>query len=343
MAASSMNPLTTLPPPCRNHPGRDSVVRCEGCSRTLCDECYRFRVDARPMCARCAYEHSTRATRRVSLAVSFLFIVGAAGLFTERRFGVWETYPVEVIFGVVTALGIAAAIALSGRSARVVVEPRDPDEPVTEPIPARAGSIYRASARQVLMAAAPRVSARATALVMLAAFAGSAVMVPASMRLPRWIETELVLSLWWVIVVAALTTLLYRGFRLRDDYVYFTPWNRPPAVKGDAPAPAKEGCSGWSDGLGGCATDGEGLLAMLALAIVLSLALGAAWVLVELALPLVFFLMYWLFMRAIGRVANDRHGCEGSLARSLGWGLGWATVYVAPIAVATWALHALHR
>mgnify|MGYP007037395642 FL=1 len=82
---------------------------------------------------------------------------------------------------------------------------------------------------------------------------------------------------------------------------------------------------------------------MLALAIVLSLALGAAWVLVELALPLVFFLMYWLFMRAIGRVANDRHGCEGSLARSLGWGLGWATVYVAPIALVTWALHALRR
>ena len=338
-----MSALPKLPPPCRNHPRRDAVVRCAGCSRTLCDECYRFRVDAQPMCARCAYEHSTRATRRVSLAVSFLFITGAAGLFAERRFGVWETSPFEVVVGVVAALGIAAAVALSGRGARVVVEHRDPDEPIAEPMPERAGSIYRASARQVLMAAAPRVSARATALVMLAAFAGSAVMLPASMRLPRWIETELVLSLWWIIVVAALTTLLYRGFRLRDDYVYFTPWSRPPAVKGDDPAPAKGGCGGWADGLGGCGADGEGLLAMLALAIVLGLALGAAWVLVELALPLVFFLMYWLFMRAIGRVANDRHGCEGSLARSLGWGLGWATVYVAPIAAVTWALHALRR
>ena len=64
---------------------------------------------------------------------------------------------------------------------------------------------------------------------------------------------------------------------------------------------------------------------------------------VELALPLVFFLMYGLFMRAIGRVANDRHGCEGALARSAGWGLGWATLYVAPIAALTWALHLLRR
>jgi hypothetical protein len=64
---------------------------------------------------------------------------------------------------------------------------------------------------------------------------------------------------------------------------------------------------------------------------------------VELVAPLTFFLTYWLFMRAIGRVANDRHGCEGDLSRSMGWGALWATAYVLPIAALTWALHALHR
>ena len=56
----------------------------------------------------------------------------------------------------------------------------------------------------------------------------------------------------------------------------------------------------------------------------LAAAFGAAWVAVELAMPVVFLVMYWAFMRAIGRVANDWHDCEGSLGKSLGWGALWA-------------------
>jgi hypothetical protein len=81
----------------------------------------------------------------------------------------------------------------------------------------------------------------------------------------------------------------------------------------------------------------------VAVALVLAVALGVAWVFVELAMPLAFLLSYWLFMRAIGRVANDRHGCEHDLAKALGWGALWATIYVLPVAALTWALHALHR
>ncbi|MDO9021122.1 MAG: B-box zinc finger protein [Deltaproteobacteria bacterium] len=343
--------VAALPPACADHPRREALVRCGDCARALCDECYRFRVDGRPTCARCAYEWSTRSARRASLAVSFVGICAGALVFAERRYHVWSSSPVEVVLGALAAVGIATAIALSGRGAQVTVENRDPEEPVAEALPQRGASGYRVNARRLLLAAAPRLSGRSTALVLMACLAASAVLLPAAVRLPRWVEVELVLALWWVIVAGALTTLLYRGFRLRDDVVYFTPWGRPALVEHGPGVAARPRGSSWADrlpsgcdpGCDGCSGDGEGLLVMLALAVVLGLALGAAWVLVELALPLVFFLMYWLFMRAIGRVANDRHGCEGSLARALGWGLGWATLYVLPVALASWALHALRR
>jgi hypothetical protein len=182
-------------------------------------------------------------------------------------------------------------------------------------------------------------------------FAASAVLLPATLRLPRWLEAELVLGLWWLIVMAVTTTLLYRGFRLRDDFVYFAPWDRPSApseASGEklASSPKRGGKTGsWLDGispLDGLA-DAEGCLVLLAGIVFAGLALGAAWVLVELALPVIFLFMYALFMKAIGRVANDKHDCQGALSRSLGWGAFWATVYVVPIALIAWLLHVAHR
>src|SRR6185436_19635838 len=128
-------------------------------------------------------------------------------------------------------------------------------------------------------------------------------------------------GLWWLIVTLTLTTLLYRGFRLRDDYVYFLPWDRPAphSETGKARQEKKEpsGGGGWSGCLDGCSigdgcsgVDGEGCVGALVIGAALAVALGAAWVFVELAMPLVFFLMYWLLMRAIGRVAKDRHDAQ---------------------------------
>ena len=68
-------------------------------------------------------------------------------------------------------------------------------------------------------------------------------------------------------------------------------------------------------------------------------ALAAAWWLVELAFPAVFFLLYWLVVKAIARVANDRHGCEGDIGRSIAWGALWAALYTLPIAAVVWAVH----
>ena len=94
-----------------------------------------------------------------------------------------------------------------------------------------------------------------------------------TLRAMLGIATALVLSLWWLIMTTTLSVLLYRGFRLRDDYVYFLPWARPAAPEEPgAGKKAKKG-KGFSDGCGvdgcggldGCgAADGEGLLALLA-------------------------------------------------------------------------------
>jgi hypothetical protein len=339
---------------CKDHPSVPAVARCSACGRPLCDACFRFRIDGRPACARCAYEASTRPARRVSLGASFLCFAMGGGFWASRRYDLVAQNPFMLVMGGLAATVLAVGIAASGKKAKEEVENRDPDEEAAGyDVSQQTGiaSPYRAQVRRVLLAASPQLSGSATALVVIASLAGSAVLLPASVKLPRWIEAEMVLGLWWLIVGVALTVLLYRGFRLRDDFVYFAPWDRPSAgadggdkgakdggaAKGGA---AKSAGSGW--GLEGCG-DAEGCAGGLVVAVALAAAFGAAWIFVELLMPLIFFLMYWLFMRAIGRVARDRRGCEGDLGKSLGSGALWATIYVAPIAALTWAIHALGR
>jgi hypothetical protein len=340
---------------CLDHDEAPAVARCVACDRALCNECFRFRMREHPACARCAYEASTRPRRRVSLAAAFLCTVWGGCFWAVRRYDLWDLHPVMLVAAAVAAPLVAFAIAASARepSGDAAVENRDPNEDdVGETSLGGSGSPFRAGVRRVLLAASPQVSGTATALVVGASLVASAVLLPASVKLPRWIEAELVLGLWWVIVLGTLATLLYRGFRLRDDYVYFLPWDRPAKAGGaEGERPARGGASGGGSGcsgidgcnvLDGCSGDGEGMLAALVVGAALAVALGAAWVFVELAMPLVFFLMYALLLRAIGRVAKDHHDCAGAPGRSLGWGALWATIYVAPIALVTWLFHAVH-
>jgi hypothetical protein len=310
----------------------------------LCDECYRFRMNTRVACARCAYEASTRPSRRLSLAVTFVGVSVGGGLFAARRWDLWAEHSLALVFGGVSAAVVAALIARSGRADdEPEVERRDPAEaPLDDGALGDVRGAYRGRARHLLMAAAPKVSARATAAVLLGSLAVTAVLLPAAARLPRWIETEIVLGAWWLIVGATLSILLYRGFRLRDDFVYFAPWDRPSTP--DEPRSMSKDESRTNLGLDGCSgLDVEGCAAAAVVTVALAAAFGVAWVLVEFALPVVFLLMYGLFMRAIGRVANDRHGCEGDLAKALRWGALWSTVYVLPLALITALLHALRR
>jgi hypothetical protein len=53
----------------------------------------------------------------------------------------------------------------------------------------------------------------------------TAILIPMALRLPRWIEFEIVLLVWWVIWFAVLTGFLYRGLRVADDYALHQPRN----------------------------------------------------------------------------------------------------------------------
>jgi multisubunit Na+/H+ antiporter MnhG subunit len=329
---------------CPDHRGVASSARCAACGRGMCEECFRFRIDGRAACARCAYETSTRPQRRVSLAVAFVVVAWAMAVWIVRRFELWHESPLSVIGAAVVPPIVAWYIAKSAKESRVPrVENRDVDEPVVEEV-VEGGSPYRARIRRVVLAASPKLSGKATAIVVASSFAIAAAILPASMKVARWIEMELVLFVWWSIVAATLTVLLYRGFRIRDDYVFFLPWSTPPGEKGKKRSlggiELRDGCGDVGCGDGCSGIDGEGVIIVLVVGIVLVGALGAAWILVELALPLLFVVVYAVFMRAIARVANDRHGCEKDLAKSLGYGLLWATIYLLPLAVATWAFHA---
>lgn len=344
---------TAAPTSCKDHPATPALARCASCRRRLCDECFRFRLGGRPACARCAYEASTRPQRRVSIAAAFLCFAWGGCFWLVRRHGVWDKAPILLVCCAVAAAVIAYLIGASAKNAaaKEALEHREPgEEAPIEGAFEGGGSPYRAYARRAILAVSPRLSGKMTALVVAASLAAAAVLLPMAIRLPRWIEAEIVLGAWWLIVAATLVALLYRGFRLRDDLVYFLPWDRPAASEGSPAPKSKPGLGDHLSGadLSGCGNgcsglDGEGCVGALAVALALTVALGAAWIFVELALPIAFVLTYWLFMRAIGRVANDRHGCEGDVMRSLGWGALWATIYVAPLAGLTWAAHAIGR
>lgn len=188
---------------------------------------------------------------------------------------------------------------------------------------------YRAPLRRQLPPPAPRVSATWTVIALLASLGVAALALPRMASLPRWVEAELVVLCWWLVWSAVLSILLYRGFRLEDDWVYFTPWDRwrhraknNPSSESSPPASSTK--SKYDIG---CADDLDAVLVLL----VFFVLLGAAWAFVELALPLAFMLAYMLILRALRRVAKDRHGCKGRLGPALGWGVLWATIYVAPL------------
>jgi hypothetical protein len=62
-----------------------------------------------------------------------------------------------------------------------------------------------------------------------------------------------------------------------------------------------------------------------------------------LVVPFLFAGAYWIIVRALARVANDNHDCEGRLGGAIVWGGVWALLYTVPIALLIMAGHLLLR
>jgi hypothetical protein len=274
-----------------------------------------------PCCEGCA----ARLTRAPPSRWPFALVFGGVGLATclAAAHVLGNDAAITFGFAALVCVVLALVIGTSGREERsdpAAVWERNEETRVDDPL--GRGQPYRRFAARAAAKAAP-LSGRSTAIVLSVSLAVTAVLFPTVLRLPHWIEAEVVLGAWWTLLAALSTTLLYRGFRLRDDYRYQAPtWSSP--IDKDA-----SGCAHAS----GC---GEGLIVV----VVVLVALAAAWLVVELVIPALFFAVYYLLTRSIGAAAVSNRDCEGKLLRSLGWGAWIATRSVVPLALVVVVVHA---
>jgi hypothetical protein len=189
----------------------------------------------------------------------------------------------------------------------------------------------------------PLVSGVTSAIVLVLCFGVTALLIPFAVRQKPWIDAEIVCAAWWLIWIVGLSILLYTGHRISDDYRpgqprnWFT-WLGDRAEDMPGATHFSSGCWWFPiDAL----TGGEGCLAILVVIVALLVILSAAWFLIEIAFPVVGFAVYFLVRGMVGAVVNDRHGCEKSLPRAIGWGTLWATLYTAPLALLVFLVHLL--
>lgn len=185
----------------------------------------------------------------------------------------------------------------------------------------------------------PRLSGKASAVWLVICFVLTAVLIPLVLRLPRWIEFEIVVGVWWVIWFAVLATILYRGQRVTDDHQFGQPRKWFSSDASGQPARSGDPNAAWWDGFFWGWFWDDAVLVVLGLIVLL----GLIWLLVEIAVPILLFMLYFLARGMLARVVNDRHRCKGNVPRALGWGFTWATAYTAPLAMAVWLIHFAHQ
>jgi hypothetical protein len=334
---------------CLRHRQVAAVATCHRCDEGLCDACWVFRLDVRPICARCVHDFESKSQQRVWRLVVFTLILSALAFWASRHL------PLGSVIGVWISLAASIAIAIhltnkdvaNAQRALQAVVARQPGTAHGAAPFAPAAHPYRARLARAITPQAPSaVSAKVTALVVGASLLLSAVVLPVSLKLPGWVEFEVVLFAWWSILFGTLALLLYRGTVLRDDYAFSTRWglastdeNTRDSSSFSTTSTSSSGSSSWLDVGTGCA-EVEGCGGILAGIVFAALAFAATWILLEVAFPVLLFLAYWLLVGAIGRVVNDKHACEGNLARATLWGALWATLYTFPVALVVWGIHA---
>jgi hypothetical protein len=238
----------------------------------------------------------------------------------EISWGFWLTC-VLATFGLIPVLVLQIGQQHSDPSTPTggASTPPEPNPPVPDPT-----NPYRGRLRTVVEAAkafAAPVAASTSATILSTVVGGAmltaSLLVSSLLHLPGWVEVELILGVLWAIGVTVFTGMLWRGSRLEDD-------RRKRGLTWGSPL---------SDQLGrfplpGCLPVESAVLLVLVLG-----AFAASFVFIELLLPAVFLVLYYSVFAGVGRVVNDRHGCEGRPLRALLWGAFWTTVYLAPVAV----------
>jgi len=182
----------------------------------MCPDCWQSVVDDRPTCQPCV----PLLTRPVPVVVP---VVGAAlALLVLIRVG-WVTRSVAGGYGWagVGFAAVLAAISAWRLTARANRRRRDRDvAPRPRELDARraaAGHPYRGALRRSGRRLAPPVSGTMAAFVVVSALVITAATTSTLLRLPRWLELELVLAGWWLTWTVALSVLLYRGWRVAED------------------------------------------------------------------------------------------------------------------------------
>jgi hypothetical protein len=175
----------------------------------------------------------------------------------------------------------------------------------------------------------PVVSGKWTVVLLLCCFLFTGALISLVMRLPKWLDFEIVIAIWWLLWVMILTKLLYKGEQVSDDHVrkgarsWFNTTKDPDLSRYD-------GC--WY-GL-----DFEGWAVIFGLIAAVAL----VWFLIEIAIPIVFFMLYFLVRGMLARVVNDQWNCRGNVGLSALRGVIWATIYTVPLAFTVWIIHFIH-
>ncbi|MBL8721952.1 MAG: hypothetical protein JNL79_38565, partial [Myxococcales bacterium] len=178
---------------CKAHPMRAARAACSQCNGRMCNECYRFRLNGKPACAACAYGASTRSRRWISLAVSFAGL-SLVGMITGiRRYDLGSRHPEYLALFLIGAAIGTVMLLFGSMDKNVDVTKRLVDEEEDESVRFDgSANPYRGRVKKTLSHVAPRVSGATTAAIVAGAFVTSAVLLPATLKLPTWVEAELV-------------------------------------------------------------------------------------------------------------------------------------------------------
>jgi hypothetical protein len=260
------------------------------------------------------------------MGVGFFLIsvaIAWAGLRFEQQSGGGVS---QAFWGVFAALALVGTVFIATRKPPVhqlSVTLREPDD-LTRNRPHFRAHPYRSALRRAArIVAAPVSGAKMAALVVLA-MVTIGLALPGLLKLPRLVEVEVVAAAFWLLWGCVGSVLLYRGFRVANDHVLARP--RPPWRPSRASnRPVSDENRKWD--FCGC-FNVEGILFLLLLLVAFTM----AWLLVEVVIPFVLFVVYCAVRAALAAVANDDHDCEGHLGRALAWGFAWSTVYSLPVA-----------